>query len=174
MKAVNDVRPEEVTDMKCYVCGGNMNKTAQDIRAIWRSRPVVFQGLEAWVCVDCGEQAYDPDTARLMQALMRSIESENTPPEVMNVAEVADLLRVSSQTVYSLARSGRLRCTKVGREWRFRRDDVMAALRGQDTEQAAAPDQRVYVAARGQLDTGFSLKDRDTARAALEELKHGE
>lgn len=155
--------------MKCYVCGGQMSRTERDIKATWKDRQVVFQGLEAWVCSDCGEQAYDPDTARLMQALLCATEGENTPPEIMNVAEVADLLRVSSQTVYSLARSGKLPSVKVGREWRFMRDDVVAALRGQGAEQTSGAHRQNCVAARGQIGEGFPVSDQETVKPVPEE-----
>jgi len=38
-------------------------------------------------------------------------------PEIMNVEEVADLLHVGTQTVYSLASPGKLPAVKVGRQW---------------------------------------------------------
>jgi excisionase family DNA binding protein len=45
--------------------------------------------------------------------------------EVMTAAETADLLRVSTKTVLTLARDGALPGTKVGRAWRFLRTDVV-------------------------------------------------
>ena len=78
-----------------------MEKIRKDIEANWKGRRVVFRGLEAWVCKTCGEQAYEADDARLMQNLIRATELDADQPDVMNVEEVADLLRVSNQTVYS-------------------------------------------------------------------------
>ncbi len=57
----------------------------------------------------------------------------------MNVEEVADLLRVSNQTVYNLARSGKLPAAKVGREWRFRRDEILAVLSNGSQEEGGIP-----------------------------------
>ncbi len=114
--------------MECYACGGQMKKVHKDIEANWKGRIVVFRGLEAWLCKTCGEQAYEPDDARLMQNLIRAIKLDVDQPEVINVEEVADLLRVSNQAVCNLARSGKLPAAKVGREWRFRRDESLAAL----------------------------------------------
>jgi len=37
--------------------------------------------LEAWVCRACGEQAYEPDDARLMQNLIRATELDAEQPE---------------------------------------------------------------------------------------------
>jgi len=162
---------EEVFAMKCYVCGGEMRKAKRDIEANWKGRQLVFRGLEAWVCGNCGEQAYDPEDVRLMQNVMRGLELEEAPPQIMNVQEVADLLRVSSQTVYVLARSGRLPAVKVGREWRFVRDQLLAALQGHDSENAEGADNSFYLAARGGLAENLSVKDDETIKAYLEKLR---
>lgn len=52
----------------------------------------------------------------------------------MNVAEVADFFRVSNQTVYNMLRAGKLPAVKVGREWRFVRDEIKAMVFGQGQE----------------------------------------
>lgn len=39
-------------------------------------------------------------------------------------AEVADLLRVSSMTVYRLIKSGELRAARIGKSYRISEDDV--------------------------------------------------
>ena len=54
----------------------------------------------------------------------------NAESEVLTTAEAASLLRVSSKTVLALARSGALPGEKVGRAWRFVREDVLAYVRG--------------------------------------------
>lgn len=46
--------------------------------------------------------------------------------EVLTAEEAADLLRVSTKTVLTLARDGALPGTKVGRAWRFLRADLVA------------------------------------------------
>ena len=43
---------------------------------------------------------------------------------LMTLAEVAEYLRLSKDTVYRMASGGRLPASKVGSQWRFRRDDV--------------------------------------------------
>ncbi len=43
---------------------------------------------------------------------------------LMTLAEVAAYLRLSKDTVYRMASSGRLPASKVGSQWRFRRGDV--------------------------------------------------
>jgi PTS system nitrogen regulatory IIA component len=44
--------------------------------------------------------------------------------EVLTVQEVADYLRVDIRTVYRLAKRGDIPCIKIGRQWRFNRDDI--------------------------------------------------
>ena len=41
---------------------------------------------------------------------------------LLTVSEVADLLRINKSTVYRMAKQGRLPATRVGRQWRFRKD----------------------------------------------------
>lgn len=48
--------------------------------------------------------------------------------------EVADMLRVSSMTVYRLIKSGEMRAIKVGRSYRLRQEDVDAYVAGQYTQ----------------------------------------
>lgn len=43
---------------------------------------------------------------------------------LMTIDEVAAYLRLSKDTVYRMAQSGRIPGSKVGTQWRFRRGDV--------------------------------------------------
>jgi len=65
----------------------------------------------------------------------------------LNLQETAEMLRVSNQTVYNMLKDGRLSARKVGKEWRFLREEVYGAMTGKS---------KVGVAARG----GLSDKDR--------------
>ncbi|KKM11128.1 hypothetical protein SY88_10170 [Clostridiales bacterium PH28_bin88] len=114
------------------MCGGEMQKIKKDVEATWKGRTIVFRGMDAWVCEACGEQAYEPEDVRLMQGLIQGTLNRREYPEVMNVEEVADLLRVSNQTVYNLVKSGQLPGTKVGREWRFFRAQILALIKGEN------------------------------------------
>ncbi len=44
--------------------------------------------------------------------------------EVLTVQEVANYLRIDIRTVYRLVKNGDLPCRKIGRQWRFNRDDI--------------------------------------------------
>jgi excisionase family DNA binding protein len=51
-------------------------------------------------------------------------------PEVLTVEQTADLLQVSTRTVLQLARDAQLPGNKVGRSWRFCKEDILAYVRG--------------------------------------------
>lgn len=47
---------------------------------------------------------------------------------LMTLEEVAGYLRLSKDTVYRMAQVGKIPASKVGMQWRFRKDDVDAWL----------------------------------------------
>ncbi|MBW2149002.1 MAG: helix-turn-helix domain-containing protein [Deltaproteobacteria bacterium] len=47
---------------------------------------------------------------------------------LMTLGEVATYLRLSKDTVYRMAQTGKIPACKVGTLWRFRKDDVDAWL----------------------------------------------
>ncbi|MCC6158874.1 MAG: helix-turn-helix domain-containing protein [Deltaproteobacteria bacterium] len=57
--------------------------------------------------------------------------------EIMTVEDVSELLRVPSRTVESMARAGRIPAKKIGRDWRFLREEVIAWLRVGDRRGAS-------------------------------------
>lgn len=48
--------------------------------------------------------------------------------EIMTAREMAQILRIHPTTVYRLARQKQLPAFKVGTDWRFRAQDVLALL----------------------------------------------
>lgn len=44
--------------------------------------------------------------------------------EILTVQEVANYLRIDIRTVYRLAKRGAIPCIKIGRQWRFNRNDI--------------------------------------------------
>lgn len=48
--------------------------------------------------------------------------------KLMTLQEVADYLRLSNDTVYRMANTGTISASKVGNQWRFRREDIDAWL----------------------------------------------
>lgn len=55
---------------------------------------------------------------------------------LLTAAEVADLLRVSTMTIYRLIRSGELPAVRVGRNYRVRRAELDAYLEAQVVDPA--------------------------------------
>ncbi len=45
--------------------------------------------------------------------------------EVLTFEEVRQLLKISKSTLYSLARKGEIPAKKIGRQWRFFREDLI-------------------------------------------------
>lgn len=123
--------------MRCYICDGEMKRIKKDVETTWKGRTILFRGIDVWVCDSCGEEAYEPDDVRLMQGLVQGTLNKPEYPEIMNVEEVADLLRVSNQTVYNLVKSGKLPATKIGREWRFSRARILELLEGEAAVEGA-------------------------------------
>ena len=49
-------------------------------------------------------------------------------PELMTIEEVMDYLNLSHTSVYTLLRNGDLKGVKVGREWRVKKEDMLAYI----------------------------------------------
>jgi len=54
--------------------------------------------------------------------------------QFLTVAEVADIMRVSTMTVYRLIKSGELPAARVGKSYRIREDDLDAFLQTSFTQ----------------------------------------
>lgn len=112
----------------CIFCGGKLELQEIDVTKNWRGRQVTFHGIPAEVCSKCGEQYLLPGDIHVMEMLSETLPASKETPEIMDVRDVAEYLRVSTQTVYNLLKSGKLQAAKVGREWRFRKESVINAL----------------------------------------------
>lgn len=49
---------------------------------------------------------------------------ESNPPEVLNIDELSDYLKIPKSTLYKFVRKGKVPCQKVGRHWRFRKEAI--------------------------------------------------
>lgn len=71
--------------------------------------------------------------------LTREERLKTMAPEILDVEGAAALLAVSSSTIYSLARQGKIPATRVGREWRFARSNLIQwVANGSQADQVAA------------------------------------
>ena len=118
--------------MKCYICDHEMEKKITSINTGWGDYKVTVNGISAYVCPECGEMVLDSQEAIMLQKLSKSLEDVKAEdkPDVLNLTEVADLLRVSNQTIYNMIKDGRIKAVKFGREWRFNRKDIDAYING--------------------------------------------
>jgi excisionase family DNA binding protein len=87
---------------------------------------------------------FSVEEARMIQNITAGFADSQVKdkPDLLNLQETAELLRVSNQTVYNMLKDGRLSARKIGKEWRFLKDEVYEAIVGKNT---------VSVAARGDL-----------------------
>ncbi|MDV5113950.1 helix-turn-helix domain-containing protein [Clostridium perfringens] len=96
----------------------------------WGDYKLTVNGVSAYVCPECGEVILDSKDASMLQKLSRSLEETESKPDILNLTEVADLLRVSNQTIYNMIKDGRIKAVKFGREWRFNRKDIDSYING--------------------------------------------
>jgi excisionase family DNA binding protein len=52
--------------------------------------------------------------------------------EILTIREVADLLKLHPKTVNKLANSGKLPGYRIGRQWRFRKSELLRVLEKRD------------------------------------------
>ena len=57
--------------------------------------------------------------------------------KVMTIKEVSTFLRIPLSTIYVLAKHGKLKGAKFGRQWRFLEQDIVDYLHGKDAAYAA-------------------------------------
>lgn len=109
-----------------------------EITSGWGGYELAIKGVRAFVCEECGAISLRAEEAKMMEDISRGFAErpEDERPDYLNVEETADLLRVSTQTVYNMIKSGRLKGTKFGREWRFLRKNLESLIQ---------PDQAITV-----------------------------
>ncbi len=122
----------------CYKCHGNMIEREIEITSGWGEYELAIKGVRAFVCEECGAISLRAEEVKMMEDISRGFAErpEDERPDYLNVEETADLLRVSTQTVYNMIKSGRLKGTKFGREWRFLRKNLESLIQ---------PDQAITV-----------------------------
>ncbi len=109
-----------------------------EITSGWGEYELAIKGVRAFVCEECGAISLRAEEVKMMEDISRGFAErpEDERPDYLNVEETADLLRVSTQTVYNMIKSGRLKGTKFGREWRFLRKNLESLIQ---------PDQAITV-----------------------------
>ncbi len=49
--------------------------------------------------------------------------------KIVSVKEVADFLKITEETVYNLAKEGKIPATKIGNQWRFDLNEIQRLFR---------------------------------------------
>ncbi|MDD4402626.1 MAG: helix-turn-helix domain-containing protein [Desulfitobacteriaceae bacterium] len=103
-----------------------MAKIKTSVSASWGKYKIEIKGVEPYVCIPCDRKVYDLEEAKMIQEIARGYADSGLveKPEFLNVEEISNLLKVSTQTIYNMLKDGRLSASKVGREWRFNRNEV--------------------------------------------------
>jgi len=58
-------------------------------------------------------------------------DSEKSPGDMMDMRAAVEMLRTTRSTFYRWLRTGKIKGTKVGRQWRFRREDIERFMAGE-------------------------------------------
>jgi len=150
-----------VTIRNCHDCDVEMEKVTTETKTGWGEFEIIIKGIEAYVCPKCGDKVFDYKTTEMLQNLGKSLSKNSNIDhlDILNVEEVADLLRVSQQTVYNMIRDGRLKASKIGREWRLLKRDVESIINNSDNE--------IMAAARGE---DLSEKDLKVIKEELNKM----
>jgi excisionase family DNA binding protein/YgiT-type zinc finger domain-containing protein len=130
--------------MNCLNCKEKMQEITTTFNSRWGDYTVTIQGVKAYKCDQCAELVFSSKDTRMIQNITAGLADSQVKgkPDLLNLLETAELLRVSNQTVYNMLKDGRLSTRKVGKEWRFLKDEIFEAMMGNNT---------VSVAARGNL-----------------------
>jgi excisionase family DNA binding protein/YgiT-type zinc finger domain-containing protein len=114
--------------MNCVLCNQKMEKITTSFKSKWGKYELTIDGVTGYRCNECNRISFDSNEVDMIQNITAGFSEVETKPDNLNVEEVADLLRVSNQTVYNMIKDGRLPAYKVGREWRFNRQEIIDAL----------------------------------------------
>ncbi len=125
--------------MKCITCKKDMSELTTTFNSSWGDYSLTIHGIKAYKCDQCNELVFSPEEVRMIQNITAGLADSTATekPDFLNVQEVAELLRVSNQTVYNMLRDGRLSAHKLGKEWRFSRDEIIDAMQGKNEDGSA-------------------------------------
>ena len=116
--------------INCYNCHNEMQSTKAEIKCGWGEYSLVINGVKGYECSNCGSKMYAPEEIKMVENIGKALaeNKETEKPDYLNVTETADLLRVSTQTIYNQIRANKIKAVKFGREWRFLRKNIESLI----------------------------------------------
>lgn len=150
-------------DKICYKCHANMIEKRIELTTGWGEYEFSIKGVKAFVCEKCGAISISAEELKMMESISRgfSARPEDERPDYLNVEETAELLKVSTQTIYNMIRTGRLKGTKFGREWRFLKKNIESLLYQDNAIAARNTSQSSYKADERILDQILKKESND-------------
>lgn len=93
-------------------------------------------------------------------------------PDVMTLRDVATYLKVHPNTIYRLARSGKIPAFKMGTDWRFHRGAVDEWMQARHHGPVELPEDQILHLAYWMLSEGVSLTIKEDEIATLLDWSH--
>ena len=148
--------------MKCNECNNEMIFQKTDIDSCWGDYKITVRGLDAYTCTKCANKLLPAKTIKILEEVSRGYadSQKQIKPDLLNLEETAELLRVSNQSVYNMIKDGRLKAIKCGREWRFIRKNIESLI---NTENNFA-----FAARNGKK---ISIKDENAINKVLKDME---
>lgn len=155
--------------MKCNECNNEMIFKATDIDSCWGNYKVTVRGLDAYICPKCGNLLLPAKTTKILEDISRGYadSEKQTKPDLLNITETAELLRVSNQSIYNMIKDGRLKASKCGREWRFSKKEIESLLNPTIQFPKFSNNQFAFAARKGEK---ITAKDAETINKFLSEI----
>ena len=89
--------------LECPACGGKMTRAIQDLRYIYKGKPLVVPALDALVCATCGEALFaTPEDGARYDAAIR------THISAVNLNSAPDLRAIRKRLKLTQAEAGRI------------------------------------------------------------------
>ena len=104
----------------CHECGSRMEPCTISRTFRFHGKEIELKGIEAYQCTNCGEQVYADKEVDMIEKLMAALSEKQSP--------AIDVLNLEETAVYNMIKDGRIKAYKVGREWRFLRQDIAAYM----------------------------------------------
>ena len=150
----------------CFSCGGEMNHKKVEQTFTIDEYSLTLRGLQAHVCNICDERIYSYEETYMIQSLVRALKQTSAQkPDILNLDETANLLRVSNQTIYNMIKDGRLKAYKVGREWRIMQKDIESFIPGVSSNNVV--ETTIVAAKGGEIDSADANIIMDLMKEAL-------